>query len=102
MRAIPQLVSAPLNPHTAISEEMFSVKSFIKLIAQTTKTYLTFHCHKSRIYKKLQTLPIIWEISDSNLATGRTDDFDPLTVDFRSEFLQVLGIRQFCIFSLSP
>ena len=46
MRAIPQLVSAPLNPHTAISEEMFSVKSFIKLIAQTTKTYLTFHCHK--------------------------------------------------------
>ena len=46
MRAIPQLISAPLNPHTAISEEMFSVKSFIKLIAQTTKTSLTFHCHK--------------------------------------------------------
>ena len=46
MRAIPQLVSAPLNPHTTISEEMFSVKSFIKLIAQSTQKYLTFHCHK--------------------------------------------------------
>ena len=42
---------------------------------------------------KLQTLPIIREISDSNLETGRIDDFDPLTIDLSSQFVQVLGIR---------
>ena len=45
MRAIPQLVSAPLNPHTAISEEMFNVKSY-KINGSNKEKYLTFHCHK--------------------------------------------------------
>ena len=71
-------------------------------MARTTKNIWHFIAIKSNLQEIVNFANFIQEISDSNLETGRIDDFDPLTIDFGSEFLQVLGIWQFCIFSLSP
>ena len=57
-----------LERHSGVCEEMFGVNS---KIAQTTQSIWKISLSESRFYKKLQTMAIIREISDSNLEAGR-------------------------------
>ena len=61
------------------------------MIAQTTQNIWNFIVRKIRIYKKWQTWAIIWEISDSNLKTGRNGSKSGVSQIIRESWLPCLN-----------